>query len=227
MSGGAPGASGAGPGRASLAHPWHGISPGEGAPERLVVYVEMVPTDTVKYEVDKASGHLRADRPQKYSALCPTPYGFVPRTLCAERVAEIAARRTGRRGVVGDGDPIDVCVLTERAINHGGVLVVARPIGGFRMFDGSDADDKIVAVLDGDAAYGAFADIADCPAPLVERLRHYFLSYKDMPGAGDRRTEITDLYGAEEARDIIRRALDDYRHHFGDLAGAAAGPPSG
>jgi inorganic pyrophosphatase len=206
-----------------LAHPWHGVSPGEHAPGRLVVYVEMVPTDTVKYEVDKRSGHLRADRPQKYSALCPTPYGFVPRTLCAERVAAVAAERTGRAGVVGDGDPIDVCVLTERTINHGGVLVTARPIGGFRMFDGDEADDKILAVLDGDAAYGGFADIADCPPSLVERLRHYFLSYKDMPGAADRRTEITHLYGAAEARDIIGRALEDYRGHFGELADPADG----
>jgi inorganic pyrophosphatase len=211
----------AAPGRVYLAHPWHGVSPGEHAPERLVVYVEMVPTDTVKYEVDKRSGHLRADRPQKYSALCPTPYGFVPRTLCAEGVAAIAAQRTGRPGIVGDGDPIDVCVLTERAINHGGVLVTARPIGGLRMFDGDEADDKILAVLDGDAAYGGFADIADCPASLVDRLRHYFLSYKDMPGAVDRRTEITHVYGAGEARDIVRRALDDYRRHFGDPADPA------
>src|SRR5262245_65909815 len=59
-----------------LAHPWHGVSPGDDAPDVLTVYIEMVPTDTVKYEVDKASGLLRADRPQKYSALCPTLYGF-------------------------------------------------------------------------------------------------------------------------------------------------------
>jgi inorganic pyrophosphatase len=202
-----------------LAHPWHGVSAGDDAPELVTVYVEMVPTDTVKYEVDKRSGHLRVDRPQKYSALCPTPYGFVPRTLCAERVGELAGRRAGRRGVIGDGDPIDVCVLTERAINHGGVLVTGRPIGGFRMFDGEEADDKIIAVLDGDAAYGGFRDVADCPPSLVERLRHYFLSYKDMPDTDERRTEITHLYGADEAREIVGLALDDYRARFPDLGG--------
>ena len=122
-----------------VAHPWHGIPPGDGAPERVTVYVEMVPTDTVKYEVDKRSGHLRIDRPQKYSALCPAPYGFIPRTLCAERVAAFAAQRAGRRDIVGDGDPMDVCVLTERPINHGGILVTARTIGGLRMFDRAEA----------------------------------------------------------------------------------------
>jgi inorganic pyrophosphatase len=198
-----------------LAHPWHGVAPGDDAPERVTVYVELVPSDTVKYEVDKVSGHLRLDRPQKYSALCPAPYGFIPRTLCAEGVGALAAERAGRENVVGDGDPMDVCVLTERSINHGGILVTARTIGGFRMFDGSEADDKILAVLEGDAVYGAFRDVADCPVSLVERLRHYFLTYKDMPGTTSRKAEITHVYGAAEAMEVIRCSLDDYQRRFG------------
>jgi len=204
--------------RLYLAHPWHGVSPGDDAPERVTVYVEIVPTDTVKYEVDKRSGHLRIDRPQRYSALCPTPYGFVPQTLCAEAVARVAAERAHRPRTVGDGDPIDVCVLTERPINQGGVLVTARPIGGFRMFDGDQADDKILAVLEGDAAYGGVADVSECPSYLVERIRHYFLSYKDMPDTPHRKTEITHVYGAAEAREILGFALDDYRRRFGNPA---------
>ena len=208
----------------AVAHPWHGIPPGDGAPERVTVYVEMVPTDTVKYEVDKASGHLRVDRPQKYSALCPAPYGFIPRTLCAERVAAFAAERAGRRDIVGDGDPMDVCVLTERPINRGGILLTARTIGGLRMFDRAEADDKILAVLEGDDVYGAIRDISECPASLVERLRHYFLTYKDMPGTPSRKAEITHVYGAAEAMEIIQRSLDDYQRRFGGPDGAGRGP---
>ena len=193
-------------------HPWHGVSPGEGAPDRVTAYIELVPTDTVKYEVDKSSGHLKVDRPQKFSSLCPAPYGFVPQTFCGEEIARYAAARAGRGDVIGDGDPLDICVLTERSINHGGILLVARPIGGLRMFDGKEADDKILAVLDEDPAYGAFADIDDdCPKSLVERLRHYFLTYKDMPGQLERRVEITHVYGAAEAREVIRLSLMDYR----------------
>ncbi|HZH02316.1 MAG TPA: hypothetical protein VEY30_00950, partial [Myxococcaceae bacterium] len=51
------------------AHPWHGVLPGEKAPERVTAYVEIVPTDTVKYELDKATGHLKIDRPQRYSSI--------------------------------------------------------------------------------------------------------------------------------------------------------------
>ena len=206
-----------------LAHPWHGISPGDEVPHRLTMYIEMVPMDTVKYEVDKHTGHLRVDRPQRYSALCPTLYGFVPRTLCAELVGEFAAARTGRANVIGDGDPLDVCVLSERPISRGGILVSGRPIGGIRMFDNHQADDKIVAVLDGDSAYGGFGELSECPERLVDRLRHYFLTYKDMPDAAKRNAEITDMYDANEALEVIRRSLEDYRRRFGG-PGASAPP---
>ena len=48
-------------------HPWHGVSPGPGFPAELSVFIEQVPTDTVKYEIDKVSGYLKLDRPQKFS----------------------------------------------------------------------------------------------------------------------------------------------------------------
>ena len=67
------------------AHPWHGVSPGEKVPAELLCCVEVVPSDTVKYEMDKLTGYLRLDRPQKYSNLCPALYGFVPQTFCGTR----------------------------------------------------------------------------------------------------------------------------------------------
>src|SRR4051812_25726042 len=121
------------------AHPWHGVSRGPLFPGLLTAYIEIVPNDTVKYEMDKVTGILRMDRPQQYSNVCPTLYGFVPRTLCAERVGEMCSERTGRPGIVGDGDPMDICILTERELTHGDVLVQAIPIGGLRMIDGQEA----------------------------------------------------------------------------------------
>ena len=70
-------------------------------------------------------------------------------------MAALCEERTGRTGLVGDGDPLDICVLTEKEITHGNILVRAIPIGGLRMLDGDEADDKIIAVLAGDAVYGA------------------------------------------------------------------------
>src|SRR5688500_13974528 len=105
------------------AHPWHGISPGERCPEEEEAFIEIVPTDTVKYEHDKASGHLRIDRPHRYSSLCPTLYGFIPRTYCAEQVAARCMERTSRKGIQGDGDPLDICVLTEKTFGHASFLL--------------------------------------------------------------------------------------------------------
>ena len=113
-------------------HPWHGVDIGPGAPEVIVCFIEMVPTDTVKYEVDKDSGYLRIDRPQKYSNVVPALYGFIPQTYSADSVAAYCNEKTGRKDVVGDEDPIDICVLTEKEITHGDILVRARPIGGFQ-----------------------------------------------------------------------------------------------
>jgi inorganic pyrophosphatase len=198
------------------AHPWHGVSPGEDAPGQVGAYIEIVPIDPVKYELDKASGHLRVDRPQRFSSMCPTLYGFIPQTYCGEEVAALCAERTGFDGIQGDGDPMDICVLTEKAFAHGGFFLQAKPIGGLRMIDGQQADDKVIAVLVSDVAYGHFEDINDCPVGLVDRLKHYFLSYKQFPGEAARRVEIVDVFDRAEASDVITRSMRDYRKKFGD-----------
>jgi len=195
-------------------HPWHGVTPGLKAPELVNAYIEIVPTDAVKYELDKASGHLRVDRPQRFSSMCPTLYGFIPQTYCGVEVAELCAQRTGRQGIEGDKDPMDVCVLSEKTFAHGSFFLNARPIGGLRMIDGQQADDKIIAILESDLAYGAIGDIADVPAGLVDRLKHYFLSYKQLPNEEKKKVEIVDVYDRVEAMDVIARSLRDYQSEF-------------
>ncbi|HOI48735.1 MAG TPA: inorganic diphosphatase, partial [Prolixibacteraceae bacterium] len=116
----------------------------------------------------------------------------------------------------GDSDPCDICVLTEKDIVHGDLLVSARPIGGFRMIDGNQADDKIIAVLSNDTVYGHFRDIKEVPPVVIQRLEHYFLTYKDMPGQ-ESNTEITHIYGIEDALEVIRLSMSDYSNRFDNL----------
>lgn len=205
-------------------HPWHGVYIGDEAPEITTVYIEIVPTDTVKYELDKPTGLLRIDRPQKYSNCCPALYGFLPQTYCAERVGNHCKEKTQQLDIQGDGDPLDICVFAERPIARGDLILEAIPIGGFRMIDGMEADDKIIAVLKKDLVYGKIRDIADCPAALINRLRHYFLTYKDYPSnvpggkSGRRRAvEIVDSYDHVEAHEIIQLARLDYQTHFAEI----------
>lgn len=203
------------------AHPWHGVASGDPA-DVVQAFIEIVPTDTVKYELDKASGHLRIDRPQRFSSQPPTLYGFIPQTYCGKRVGQRCSERIGKAGVRGDGDPMDICVLTEKSIAHGNFLLRARPIGGLRMLDEEEADDKIVAVLERDMAYGDLRDIAECPKGLIERLRHYFLTYKQMPGEKPREVRIAEVYDRVEAVEVLRLSLQDYRESFGAPEGRAA-----
>jgi inorganic pyrophosphatase len=197
------------------AHPWHGVSAGKDAPNIVNTYVEIVPRDVVKYELDKPSGHLRLDRPHKFSSLCPTLYGFIPQTFCGEKIAEFCRQKTGREVLKGDGDPLDICILTEKTIMSGNFFMNSKPIGGLRLLDHGEADDKIIAVLNNDAAFGHFNEISDCPNGLIERLAHYFLSYKQLPNDAPRELEVTHVYSRAEAHEVINLSFEDYRETFG------------
>ncbi len=197
-------------------HPWHGLDLGDDAPNSVMAFIEMVPTDTVKYEVDKTSGYLKIDRPQKYSNVIPALYGFLPQTFCGDKVGEFSSKMSGKEGIKGDGDPLDICVLTEKSISHGDIIAMVRPIGGFRMLDGNEADDKIIAVLINDATYDSYTDVSDVPEVIIDRLKHYFLTYKDMPGL-ESQAEITHTYGAEEAKEVILHSMNDYKRRFENL----------
>lgn len=198
-------------------HPWHGVPVGPRAPEVVTCFIEIVPTDRVKYEIDKATGYLKVDRPQLYSNICPAPYGFIPQTYCGARVGALSSDRTKRPSLMGDGDPLDVCVLTQNPITHSDLLLQARPIGGIRMLDGNEADDKILAVLEGDGLYGGWTDLFDVPQAVVNRLAHYFETYKLAPGATTKPIEITHLFGRAEAHTVIQCAREDYTEKFGAL----------
>ncbi len=195
-------------------HPWHGVAIGKNAPNEVTAFIEMLPTDTVKYEVDKTSGYIRLDRPQKFSNHCPSLYGFIPQTYCGEKVAEYCMQKSLRSGLVGDGDPLDICVISSSHISHGNIILPVIPIGGIRMIDKKEADDKIIAVLKGDTIFGHMTDIHHCPGELIDKLKHYFLTYKVMPDEENRPVEVLAIYNVEEARNVIRRSMQDYKDKF-------------
>jgi inorganic pyrophosphatase len=191
-------------------HPWHGLEAGPGAPELVNAYIELTPFDFVKYEVDKATGYLRVDRPQPTSSQPPSLYGFIPRTYCGERVCALSP--TADRG---DGDPLDICVVSERPISRAEIVLTARVVGGLQMVDRGEADDKIIAVLDNDHVWGDARDIGDLPDILVERLRHYFMTYKLVSKGGPPQVAIEQVFGRDHAFDVVRASQADYADSFG------------
>ncbi|KJS84753.1 MAG: inorganic pyrophosphatase [Peptococcaceae bacterium BICA1-8] len=197
-----------------VSHPWHGISLGEEQPYIVNAFIEVTPSDTVKYELDKTTGILKIDRPQLFSNICPTLYGMLPQTYCGDRVANLCETKFGRNNIVGDKDPLDICVLTEKLVRHGNILLKAIPIGGIKLLDNNEADDKIIAVLKDDALYGEWDDISQCPSRILERLEHYFLTYKKSPTSKSNKCEIIEIYGRDEAINVIKLASDDYKENF-------------
>ena len=195
--------------RTDKAHPWHGVTIGENAPEEVTVFVEIVPRDTVKYEVDKETGYLKIDRPQQYSNVVPANYGFIPQTYCGERVADMARSRSPITITGGDRDPLDILVLSEHHIPRGDILLRARPIGGFCLVDNNEADDKIIAVLKGDKVFEQYKEIAELPKGILERFEHYFLTYKSLPDAPNV-CEIAFSYGREGSYRVIDASIADY-----------------
>jgi inorganic pyrophosphatase len=190
-------------------HPWHGLEPGKEAPRIVQAYIELTPFDFVKYEVDKTTGYLRVDRPQRYSSQPPTLYGFIPQTLCGPRVSKLSPKTTR-----GDGDPMDICVLSERPINRAEVILRAKVVGGIQLVDGDEADDKIIAVLANDNIWAKADNISDLPEAVIARLEHYFSTYKGMYGEKPV-TTVESIYDSQYAQNVITASMADYDEEFG------------
>ena len=140
------------------------IPAGANPPVDLNVIIE-VPKggEPIKYEIDKASGAMFVDRFLYTSMRYPCNYGFVPHTLC------------------GDGDPIDVLVVGQRALVPGAV-VRARPVGVLMMEDEAGIDEKIVAVPHPKLTpyYDNIQNYTDLPQVMQDRIPHFFEHYKDL-----------------------------------------------
>jgi len=191
-------------------HPWHGLDVGPDVPTVVHAYIELTPFDRIKYELDKQTGYLRVDRPNRTSSFCPTLYGFVPRTFCGDRVAALMPEAKA-----GDHDPLDICVISERPITKSEIILKARIVGGLPMCDNDEADDKIIAVLENDNMWQDVTDVTQLPKVMVDRLRHYFSTYK-MLTPDDAKVSIDEAYGREHAEEVVKAAMADYLDHFGE-----------
>ena len=176
-------------------NPWHQVTPQTKDPDIVKGIIEIPKGNRAKYELDKESGLLRLDRVLYSSMYYPHNYGFIPQSFC------------------DDGDPLDVLILSQIEVVPL-CIVEAKVIGVMRMLDNGEADDKIVAVMKGDHAFGHFRDISELPQAEVQRLMHYFLTYKNLPDEPAKCT-IHEVYGAEHAKKVIQASQLDYANKFG------------
>lgn len=186
-------------------HPWHGLETGPKPPSKVSVFVEITPFNHIKYEVDKHSGFLKVDRPQLSSSRPPSIYGFIPKTLAGPKVC---ALMEGAKE--GDNDPLDICVLSTHSISQCQVLLSARVVGGIPMLDSGEADDKIIAILEGDGVWGDVTDVSELPNSVVDQLVHYFETYKSKP------VSLGKVYGHQHAEKVITASMEDYAAEYED-----------
>jgi len=189
-------------------HPWHGLEVGPNPPHLVHAYIEITPFDFVKYEVDKVTGYLKVDRPQRTSSQPPSLYGFIPRTFCGQHVN--ALEPDSERA---DGDPLDIVVISERPIMHPEVILTTRIVGGLRMIDNDESDDKVVGVLQNDSFWQHVTEIDELPSALIERLRHYFATYKLQPGEKEP-VIVKETLNREQALKVVEASILDYDETF-------------
>ncbi|HYC37960.1 MAG TPA: inorganic diphosphatase [Usitatibacter sp.] len=148
--------------------------------------------DPIKYEVDKQTGALFVDRFVSTAMHYPCNYGYIPQTLS------------------GDGDPVDVLVITPFALMPG-VVVRCRPIGLLKMTDEGGGDTKLLAVpIDRlTPLYRHVETVRDLPELVLSQVTHFFAHYKDLePGKW---VQVEGWGSPEEAKREIADGAKQYK----------------
>ena len=160
-----------------------------GTPESINVIVEIPKLSRIKYEIDEVTGLIAFDRVLYSPMHYPANYGFVPQTLW------------------DDGDPLDVLVLGHEPLVPG-CLVRARPIGVLDMNDSGQDDAKVLAVPEKDPRFNAFHDIGDVEPHLLDELRHFFETYKQLQ---KKEVRVGAWRNRAAALSAIQKAIGAYR----------------
>lgn len=171
---------------------WHNINPNRIKPEEFVAVIEIPKGSKKKYELDKETGLLMLDRILYTSTHYPANYGFIPRTYAE------------------DQDPLDVLVLCSEDLEPLS-LVNCYPIGVVRMFDGEEADDKIIAIPFQDPTWNFYRELKDLPPHIAAEIEHFFQVYKTLER---RETAGFEIHGREVALKIVTDAIELYKKTF-------------
>lgn len=173
-------------------NPWHHVSPGDKIPQTVNGIIEIPKGTRAKYELDKDSGLLKLDRVLYSSVYYPANYGFIPQSYCEDK------------------DPLDILVLSQIDVVPL-CIVPAKVIGVMRMLDGGEADDKIIAVAEGDPNVHHYNDISELPQHFISEMRSFFEDYKKLE---NKTVVVEDFQGREIAQEILSEAFRMYQRNF-------------
>lgn len=171
---------------------WHDIAKNRIKKDDFIGVVEIPKGGDVKYELDKETGMLKLDRVLYTATHYPTNYGFIPRTYAE------------------DNDPLDVLILCNEQIIPL-TLVECYPIGVLIMNDSGEEDEKIIAISKKDPYLNEYDDISELPRHISDEIKHFFEVYKQLE---DKKTEVKEMLGREEAEKIIEKCINNYNEKF-------------
>jgi len=175
-------------------NPWHGISPGEKAPQTVTGIIEITKGSKSKFELDKVTGLLKLDRVLFSSVIYPANYGFIPQTYC------------------DDHDPLDILVISQADLPPL-CLVDANVIGVMRMVDQGEIDDKIIAVAANDVSVNHITKLEELPPHTTREIQRFFEDYKKLE---HKHVEVEEFLGAEDAQRIVVESIELYNKTFGN-----------
>lgn len=169
------------------------VSPGKNAPDEFNVIIEIPMNGApIKYEVDKDSGAIFVDRFMTTAMHYPTNYGYVPNTLS------------------GDGDPVDVLVMTPFALQPG-IVVTCRPLGILKMQDEAGEDGKILAVPTAKLLphYKSIQSLDDVSPITLQSISHFFEHYKDLEDG--KWVKVLGWEGVDAARQEVIDGIANFK----------------
>lgn len=173
-------------------NPWHSVSPGERVPDWVNGIIEIPKGTRAKYELDKESGLIKLDRVLYSSVYYPANYGFIPQSYCEDK------------------DPLDILILSQIEVVPM-CIVSAKVIGVMRMLDNGEADDKIIAVAEGDPSVSHIQDIAELPQHFISELRNFFEDYKKLE---NKSVVVEEFFDRKVAIQILQDSFKMYKEHF-------------
>ena len=180
------------------------VPPGKNVPDSFNVVIEIpMNADPIKYEVDKESGAIFVDRFMTTAMHYPTNYGYVPQTLS------------------GDGDPVDVLVITPYPL-FPGVVVPCRPLGILMMEDEAGVDGKVIAVPTSKILpmYDQWKTIDDVNAMLRNAIAHFFEHYKDLEKG--KWVKVIGWEGIDSAKKEVMDGVANYQKSQAGIESTAA-----
>jgi len=172
---------------------WHDVSVGEDFPNAVNAIVEIPKDSKLKFELDKETGLMKLDRFLFSSMHYPGDYGFIPQTYWE------------------DNDPLDILIITNVPV-YPGMLVKARVIGVVEMNDNGESDDKIIAVYEKDPRFREIKSIKDVSGHVLEEIRHFFETYKQLEG---KKVKVINIKDKDEAVKVLKKGVELYRKKFG------------